>query len=71
MARKIKDNFIDGEGFSIINFIEDKYKDDPTVDQDALHEVLYNDEEFEYTLNELFEVLYEKYKEYKKGNRGD
>lgn len=60
-----KDNFIDGDGFSIINFIEDKYKDDPTVDQGALHEVLYNDEEFEYNLNELFEVLYEKYKEYK------
>lgn len=68
MARELKDNLLDGEGFSIINFIEEKYKDDPTVDQQALHEVLYNDEEFEYQLNELFETLYEKYKEYKGGN---
>lgn len=68
MGRVLKDNLLEGEGFSIINFIEEKYKDDPTVDQQALHEVLYNDEEFEYQLNELFETLYEKYKEYKGGN---
>lgn len=68
MGRELKDNLLDGEGFSIINFIEEKYKDDATVDQQALHEVLYNDEEFEYQLNELFETLYEKYKEYKGGN---
>lgn len=31
MGRELKDNLLDGEGFSIINFIEEKYKDDAYI----------------------------------------
>ena len=62
MKKLSKDEILND--MSVVTLIMDKYKDNPNVNQDALHYVLFDDDEFDYIYTEFMEEFRERYKNY-------